>query len=390
MTRMPPSQILIRITLVVSAVLTVLITAGSLWTIHSHSFFMREEQKRSVNMIAKGLAGAVSREMVKGDYREMEYRLRQTLSIPDVSSALVTDLNGRVLSWAKRATPESDIVVTYKPATLALPDDTQSTTTDEENFNVGWHVIEAGVPLGWVRIEITDTHLADVTARVRRSTIYTAIIATIIVVGLLIDALLQISRRLRTHESEVEQEETRLSNLAYFDQITGLPNRSLLDDRLQHAIARSRREHNLLAVCFVDLDRFKRINDSFGHGIGDLLLRQASQRLVESIREGDTAARYGGDEFVLLLEGVNTRKELEPIIDRLLAALAEPYQIGEHTLTISASIGITLYPNDNSDAGHLIRHADHSMYAAKENGRNCYRVHKAAENIPTSSTLKDE
>ncbi len=377
-----PSRILLRVSLAIGAAITLLIVAGSLWNIHTHSELIFEEQKRAVAMIARGLASAVAREMVTKDYRALEYRIRQTLSLPGVRSVVITDLDGKILSGA-RSTPDGDIVLSYEHTTLIPPSDVQAATASTEDINVSWHRIDVGVPLGWVRVEISDKHISDVIARVRRSTIYTAIIGAVIIAILLIDALLQMLQRLRDRESEVAQKETKLSNMAYFDQLTGLPNRSLLADRLHHAIARSRREHKLLAVCFVDLDRFKRINDNYGHVAGDALLQEASRRLVEGIREGDNAARYGGDEFVLLLEGLKGRAELETIITRLLASLAEPYLIGNQLHTVSASIGVTLYPHDNSNADQLIRHADHSMYAAKENGRNCYRFHAAAEDIQT-------
>lgn len=384
-----PSRILVRISLAIGAALSLLIIAGGLWNIHTHSELIYEEQKRSVAMIANGLAGAVAREMVTKDFRALEYRLRQTLSLPGVRSAIITDLDGKVLSSAKRISPAGAITVSYEHTTMLPPNDVQSDTTMKNNLNVGWHRIEVGVPLGWVRVEISNRHLSDVIARVRKNTIYTAIIGALIIAILMIDALMQMLRRLRARESEVEQKETRLSNMAYFDQLTGLPNRSLMSDRLHHAIARSKREHKLLAICFVDLDRFKRINDNFGHEAGDSLLQQTSQRLIEGIREGDNAARYGGDEFVLLLEGLKGRNELETIINRLLASLAKPYRIGNQLHNVSASIGVTLYPNDNSDADQLIRHADHSMYAAKESGRNCYRLHAAADNIPANHTATD-
>ncbi len=376
-----PSRILVRVSLAIGAALALLIVAGSLWNIHTHSELIYDEQKRSVAMISRGLAGAVAREMVTKDFRALEYRLRQTLSLPGVRSAIITDLDGKVLSEAKRSPTDDEILVSYNHTTLRLPNKSQPATTSKDNLNVSWHRIDVGVPLGWVRVEISDKHITDVIARVRKNTIYTAIIGALIIAVLLIDALIQMLRRLRARESEVEQKEIRLSNMAYFDQLTGLPNRTLLYDRLHNAIARTKREHNLLAVCFVDLDRFKRINDRFGHVAGDALLQQTSQRLVAGIREGDNAARYGGDEFVLLLEGLKGRKELDKIIHRLLTSLAEPYRIGNNLHTVSASIGVTLYPHDNSDAEQLIRHADRSMYAAKEDGRNCYRLHPSAENI---------
>jgi diguanylate cyclase (GGDEF)-like protein len=380
MTRLPPSRLLARIILSVSATFFLLMVAGSLWTVHTHSKLAYEEQERSVGMIAKGLADAVAREMVTRDYRSLEQRLRQTLSLPDVHSALVADLDGRVLSSAQRSGSNGAITISYTPLLLEPPATPNRVTTNADNFSVGWYRIDVGVPVGWVRVETTNEHFKGVISRVQRDTTFLAIFGTLIVASLLIEALHHTSQNIRARESEVEMTENRLSNMAYFDSLTDLPNRTLLDDRLRQAIARTKREHTLLAVCFVDLDAFKPVNDRYGHKTGDQLLQQVSQRLLDCIREGDTAARYGGDEFVLLLEGLDHPRECKEIVDRLLASLTQPYPIGGRVHSISASIGATLYPADDSHAEQLIRHADQSMYEAKQSGGNrlCFYTPQAS------------
>jgi diguanylate cyclase (GGDEF)-like protein/PAS domain S-box-containing protein len=172
---------------------------------------------------------------------------------------------------------------------------------------------------------------------------------------------------LKNHEDDLER-------LAHFDPLTGIPNRSLLADRLAQAIAHTRRSGNLLGVCYVDLDGFKSVNDQFGHEVGDQLLIEISKRLKECLRGGDTLARIGGDEFVLLLLDLKEIQECEVVLERMLTAIAEPAILSGHILAISASLGFTLYPDDIADADILLRHADQAMYVAKQRGKNRYHL----------------
>ncbi|PJF45734.1 MAG: hypothetical protein CUN48_17380, partial [Candidatus Thermofonsia Clade 3 bacterium] len=144
-------------------------------------------------------------------------------------------------------------------------------------------------------------------------------------------------------------------------------------DRLTQAIAHARRHGLILAVMFLDLDRFKSVNDTLGHLVGDELLQLVSQRLRHCLREGDTLARIGGDEFMLLLPHIRTRDNAANIAEKILAALKTPFRLNGHELYISASIGIAIYPNDGITHETLIKHADIAMYSAKDEGRNDYR-----------------
>jgi len=172
--------------------------------------------------------------------------------------------------------------------------------------------------------------------------------------------------------------EDRMREIAHFDALTGLPNRLLLADRLNQAIAHSQRSDKLLAICFLDLDGFKQINDSLGHEAGDLLLKEVAIRLQAMLRGSDTVARLGGDEFVMLISGLASEEECCLALDRVLHSIATPYALVGDTLSeLSVSIGATLYPADASDPDTLLRHADHAMYAAKQAGKNCYQLFDA-------------
>lgn len=175
-------------------------------------------------------------------------------------------------------------------------------------------------------------------------------------------------------EDALLKEQQRLEQMAHYDALTQLPNRVLLADRLRIALAVARREDRLLAICYLDLDGFKPVNDTLGHEAGDRLLAAVAGRLKQCLREGDTVARLGGDEFVLLLGGLNDVAEGERALQRLLAAIAEPYALGDGLLpvNISASVGVTLFPLDHPEPDILLRHADQAMYQAKHTGRNRY------------------
>ncbi len=170
---------------------------------------------------------------------------------------------------------------------------------------------------------------------------------------------------------------------AYHDLLTKLPNRALLRDRLKLAINQAKRENETLAVMFLDLDRFKNINDSLGHMIGDELLQQVSIRLKECIRAGDTLARFGGDEFTLMLPKLHDgREDASKLADKIINTLKQPFNVDGHELYVSASIGISLYPQDGINIDSLIKHADVAMYHVKGQGKNGYKFYSNEMNVP--------
>jgi len=171
-----------------------------------------------------------------------------------------------------------------------------------------------------------------------------------------------------------KKQQENLEKMAHYDVLTQLPNRTLLADRFTQAIAHSKRQENLLAVCFLDLDDFKPVNDLYGHETGDKLLIEVADSLKAIIRDEDTVSRQGGDEFALLLGDIDSFPHCEQMLKRIINSLSQPYLIDEKSLLISASIGVTLYPQDNSNLDTLLRHADQAMYEAKQAGRNRYHL----------------
>lgn len=164
--------------------------------------------------------------------------------------------------------------------------------------------------------------------------------------------------------------EAQIQHLAFHDALTGLPNRALLSDRLALALARCRREKDRVAVLFLDLDHFKAVNDTLGHHAGDRLLNAVAERLRSCVREEDTIARVGGDEFVLVLHGLNRGADALRVAEKIREAILEPFSIGETTFRITTSIGVSLFPDNGEDPEALVRAADNAMYAIKASGRN--------------------
>jgi diguanylate cyclase (GGDEF)-like protein/PAS domain S-box-containing protein len=177
--------------------------------------------------------------------------------------------------------------------------------------------------------------------------------------------------------TERMQTQERLAFMAQHDPLTELPNRALLLDRLKQSLAGARWRERRAGILFVDLDRFKTINDTLGHEVGDRLLQQLAERFQRSVRDGDTVARFGGDEFVILLDDVASEDDVAGVAQKVLQALIPPFQVDQQTLYVTASIGVSLFPNDGEDASTLLKNADIAMYRAKELGKNTYQFYSA-------------
>jgi len=173
----------------------------------------------------------------------------------------------------------------------------------------------------------------------------------------------------------------KLYRQAHYDTLTNLPNRQLFDDRLEQHIIHAHRENQMIGLLYIDLDRFKNINDSLGHSVGDKLLQQAAERLKKCVREADTVARLGGDEFIIILSNITDPKDASSIAEHIINRISEPYHIDTHEVFITPSIGITLYPNDGTNTEELLKHADAAMYRAKESGRGKYMFFEERMNI---------
>jgi diguanylate cyclase (GGDEF)-like protein len=183
----------------------------------------------------------------------------------------------------------------------------------------------------------------------------------------------------RRLDAGLREQEARLEQMAFYDALTKLPNRALLADRMEQALSQMRRSGRMLAVCYLDLDTFKPVNDLYGHDAGDRLLVETGHRLTAALRSGDTVARLGGDEFVVLLPGLASARECEHLVDRMLRVVADPFEVVPgSSVALSASAGVRLVPPDDADPDTLLRQADRAMYAAKQEGRGRSHLFDAA------------
>ena len=209
------------------------------------------------------------------------------------------------------------------------------------------------------------------------------IISQLLTISTINDTLGKISNyiALYTDISAIKEQQWQLERITHYDVLTGLPNRSLLADRLKQAMLFCERKKQSLAVIFLDLDGFKEINDNHGHKTGDKLLVEMASRIQACLGEGDTLARFGGDEFVAVLGNLDNAHDCEPVLEELLSAVQIPLMIGHAAINISASIGVTIYPHDDVDAEQLLRHADQAMYTAKQEGKNRYYLFDMVQDI---------
>jgi diguanylate cyclase (GGDEF)-like protein len=216
-------------------------------------------------------------------------------------------------------------------------------------------------------VVITSSAMGDVLAEWRQSAAWTVAIGLIMT---LLTAL--VGWRLILLLSKLAQTRAQVEDQALRDALTGLPNRRMFHDRLSQALKQADRKQHSVALLFIDLDLFKEVNDTMGHTVGDLLLKDAAGRLISSVRESDTIARLGGDEFTVIMTGLSGPRSVERVAETVLTRLAQPFRLGQEVAWISASVGITFYPEDAGNAEDLIKNADQAMYAAKAAGRNRY------------------
>ena len=178
--------------------------------------------------------------------------------------------------------------------------------------------------------------------------------------------------------TERKQSEEKIRQMAYHDSLTGLPNRKLFSDRLGIALAQAQRNQKKVGIAMLDLDNFKDVNDTLGHDVGDLLLKATAERLSAALRKGDTVARFGGDEFVLILPDLEVIEDAIQVAQKIVDSFRKPFLIDTHQLVVTTSIGIAVYPDDGTDEGILLKNADIAMYQAKQAGRARYQIYKEA------------
>ena len=224
--------------------------------------------------------------------------------------------------------------------------------------------------------ENTKTESAEATEK--QTTELTTLSQRIVELGVCLADLVKVNESLKHELTQRKRAEEKLTRHAHYDNLTDLPNRRLFQSHLKQALELARRNQRSLAVLFVDLDHFKTINDAWGHTAGDRLLQSVAKWLKSCLRSSDIVARLGGDEFIVLLPEIGQPQDATTVAKKLLGALRRPFQIEGREISTSASIGISLYPNDGDEAEILMKNADKAMYCVKQEGRNDHRLFSRA------------
>nr|WP_153810962.1 EAL domain-containing protein [Paraglaciecola arctica] len=287
------------------------------------------------------------------------------------------------------------IMITDATATITEVNDTFSRITgytSEEVLGKYPRILQSGRHSSefydemWTTLKTQDRWSGELWNRRKNGDVFPAMLTISIVRNAA--GLVQHYVSLYTDITTMKAYQGQLEHIAHYDLLTNLPNRVLLADRLSHAMAQCQRRNQSLAVAFMDLDGFKKVNDNYGHNVGDELLIALSQRMKEALRESDTLARIGGDEFVAVIVDLETFEDSQPVLERLLKAAADPVTLGGNLIQVSASIGVTLYPQDGSDADQLMRHADQAMYVAKHEGKNRYCLFDTVQEKASKTQLE--
>jgi len=320
------------------------------WILSRGMVVARDAQGQPLRMIG------THTDITERHQREEALRLASTVILTMDEATTVTNLHNEIIS----VNPAFTLITGYTPEDVI--------GKDPKLLSSGTHPVDFYQTM-WRQLASTDSWHGEICNRRKSGQCYMA--------WLSIKQVRDVQGR-PTHYvavfsdiSERKASEEHILHLAHFDMLTGLPNRTLFSDRLRQAIAKARRDKSGLALMFIDLDKFKPVNDELGHQVGDLLLKAVAQRLLDCVRrETDTVARIGGDEFVVILPDIEAVQTAKLVADKILAALARRFDIGAHPVHISSSIGIAFFPEQGSNENQLMKSADAAMYQAKQNGRN--------------------
>ncbi len=341
------------------------------WLTRQAEDIHRTSQERAARLVANGLVNAVYDDMITRDHGAIESSLLQAMSTENLVSVLLLDGSGKMLAQVRRDAATGQPASVFEPARYRFPEDFSHIRFDDGMVEY-WAEVGKPIRIGALRVQLRlsayDAALIKLQAQMTWILMGTGA-GLMLILGLL---LRQTYVLFEARESGLLQVQRHLTSVAYRDALTGLPNRYLLREQLDRMIRESDGQNSGFAVCFLDLDEFKAVNDRFGHDAGDQLLIQVAQRLENSLRQSDIAFRLGGDEFVILLSNVRHIDQARHILDRIMATTRQPARWKNHDLHFGISMGVALYPTDAISPEDLIGRADHAMYEAKRSGKSCW------------------
>jgi diguanylate cyclase (GGDEF)-like protein len=345
-------------------VFTFITIIGAYVYIHSQNVTI-DGKKADYRLLTEGIARAVKPFLITRNYAEIESILKLSLSNSAILSAVISDNDGKVLSYLQRTPDGSSVEPLYSVPKITIPIN-RTSMDDDENTLIFWHQIPMMNPLGILRLEFSSSdnrlNFSDIVNKMA-----TIILSTFFI---LIFMIFLIFRKVK---SNFLKDISEIVDTNSQDQLTGLFNRRALLERLEQGISASINQHTYLAICYMDLDGFKLANDKYGHVIGDGVLLEVSNRLRRLFRHNDTISRFGGDEFVIVIADLINASDCKPLLDRVLTSLCEPIIVKDIKLNITASVGVTIFPDDRSDAQQLLDNADKALYQVKKSGKNNWR-----------------
>ena len=349
------------------------ILLSSVWTYYSVIQIYNSTYLKKAEQLARGAGLAIGDKLLSKDYTELESILKRLFLNKDLDLAVVADLNGkRVLTLKREKDTEPQLF--FELSQLSIDKNIDIETRVDGNIGDKIKVlqkIDPGIPIGWLYLELSNTTEELILQKLKTNILLVATPLFIVIVIISLFLNKNLKTKVDKNEQLIKTEKNFWNSRAIEDPLTKLPNRLLLHNDLRSALAEANRMNSHVGIIFFDLDGFKQVNDQHGHQTGDLLLAEVAKRLVEYVRPGDTVIRYGGDEFIIIFNNLESRLELEGLIERLSEQINSPFDINGQTLNIRASIGVTFYPLDGSnDPEVLISHADEAMYVAKKLGKN--------------------
>ncbi len=363
------STAFVRMSLFLVCLVGLLIGGGSWWLVRYSEATLAERAQVAQMRLSEGLSVALIESLVVRDYGALESRLSQAMANPSMRAVAVTNQRGQVLSMVRRDGQTGQVAPVFIEKYLSPPAEKVAfVRRDLGPVSQSWSTLQAGQPLGWLYIEVTDD-ATDILKNLGQRTLLVAVGLAMVLLLVFAVILRKAYVVIDSNEFRLKTENSKLTDKANNDPLTGLPNRDALMVQLQQSMAQIQTAGlGSLAVCFIDLDRFKPINDEHGHVVGDKVLQSVAGRIRSVARNGDFLARIGGDEFILIVHGLENIWEVEPVLSRLLHVTTSPILAGGHSAWIGFSIGVTIYPQDASTPEALIQHADEAMYKAKRAG----------------------
>lgn len=370
----------IRVGLWASLTILVLLLSVGLWSYQQTNQLVQQSQMRTGNALAIGLANAVEENLILRNFAQLEVQLLQFMANQQLQHAIVADANGLILSEALRDPASGKVTIVYNDAGKTLPTLQASQTSYDHTLEI-LQPVGSHTNAGWIALRIAMGSDSALLEGIHQKLSLILGLGAIVMLMIVAFSLRSTYSRVKTSQSQMEALNDSLHSAAFHDPLTQLPNRHLLRDRLNQAVALAARSRKQVAVCYLDLDGFKAVNDQYGHDVGDILLCEIAKRLTLALRQHDTVARIGGDEFVLLITELHGPEDCRGLLDRLLIDVAQPVDIGGHLVNVSASIGVAMSHEHGIDPVSLISLADKAMYRAKATGKNRWQLYEPMDEL---------